>query len=82
MKNYTNKYSQERMYIMSENELREYRKETIRKYKAMKKRKFKRALQEIKRMLIKFAIGAFKMSLVLFVELVVIAIFICSIPPR
>lgn len=82
MRNYTNKYSQEKMYIMSENELREYRKDTIRKYKAMKKRKFRNALKEIKRMLIRFAIGAFKMSLVLLAELIVIIIFICSIPPR
>lgn len=75
MKNYTNKYSQERMYIMSEEELREQRKDAVKRYKEMKKRKRKRVAKRI-------AIGLMKVTLVILAELAVITMFICAIPPR
>lgn len=44
MRTFTNPYSNEVVHMMTEAELKQYRRETIRKHKEFKKRKFRRLM--------------------------------------
>ena len=74
MKNYTNIHSNERMYIMSETELREVRKKAIIKHKERQRRMIKR--------FIRWAfIGLLKVLGVFVIAIAVFLFFWCQIPP-
>ena len=75
MKNYTNIHTEERMYIMSEKELKQERVKAVKRYKELKKRRMKRFFRWL-------FIGILKVTAVSIAWLAVITMFICSIPPR
>lgn len=74
MKTYTNLYSNEKMYILSEKELKQREERAIKKRKQYNKRLFKRVVAWL-------FLWAFKISVVVVLTLVVMLYFWCQIPP-